>query len=79
MTVRPKLRIGVVGVGFGAQVQIPGFQSEGLKVVAVCSKRVNWLAHGIVGGNQEIRREITKGKFEDTNIREAVKIDLGCR
>jgi len=36
--VHPKLRIGVVGVGFGAQVQIPGFQSEGLKVVAVCTR-----------------------------------------
>jgi len=38
VTVHPKLRIGVIGVGFGAQVQIPGFQSEGLKVVAVCAR-----------------------------------------
>ena len=28
------LRIGVVGVGFGAQVHLPGLQSEGLDVVA---------------------------------------------
>tara|TARA_R110000824_G_scaffold280251_2_gene468393 strand:+ start:2816 stop:4321 length:1506 start_codon:yes stop_codon:yes gene_type:complete len=33
---------------------------------------VNWLAIGIEAGNQEIRREITKGKFEDINIREVV-------
>jgi predicted dehydrogenase len=33
------LRIGVVGVGFGALVQIPGFLSEGVEVVAVCSRR----------------------------------------
>lgn len=33
------LRIGVVGVGFGAAVHIPAFQSEGLEVVAVCSRR----------------------------------------
>ena len=31
--------IGVIGVGFGAQVHIPAFQSEGLEVVAVCSRR----------------------------------------
>ena len=35
---------------------------------------VNWLAIGIEAGNQEIRREITKGKFEDINIREVVKM-----
>ncbi|PZC48662.1 MAG: myo-inositol 2-dehydrogenase / D-chiro-inositol 1-dehydrogenase [Chloroflexi bacterium] len=34
-----KLRVGVIGVGFGATVQIPGFQSEGWDVVAVCSRR----------------------------------------
>ena len=33
------LRVGVVGVGFGAQVQIPGFLSEGVEVVAVCTRR----------------------------------------
>ena len=35
---------------------------------------VNWLCPGIEAGNQEIRREITKGKFEDINIREVVKM-----
>ena len=35
---------------------------------------VNWLALGIEAGNQDIRREITKGKFEDINIREVVKM-----
>ena len=33
------LRIGVIGVGFGAQVHIPAFQSEGVEVEAVCSRR----------------------------------------
>ena len=35
---------------------------------------VNWLALGIEAGNQEIRREITKGRFEDINIREVCGI-----
>lgn len=33
------LRMGVVGVGFGATVHIPAFQSEGIDVVAICSRR----------------------------------------
>lgn len=33
------LRIGVIGVGFGTVVQIPGFQSEGVEVAAVCARR----------------------------------------
>ncbi len=33
------VRIGVVGTGFGTQVHIPAFQSEGLEVVAICSRR----------------------------------------
>jgi predicted dehydrogenase len=33
------LRVGVIGVGFGTQVQIPAFQSEGVEVVAVCARR----------------------------------------
>ena len=33
-----KRRIGVIGVGFGAQVHLPGLQSEGWEVVAVCSR-----------------------------------------
>ncbi|MGE0058852.1 MAG: Gfo/Idh/MocA family protein [Dehalococcoidia bacterium] len=38
MNNRP-LRIGVAGVGFGAAVHIPAFQSEGVEVVAVCTRR----------------------------------------
>ena len=34
---------------------------------------VNWLAPGIEAGNQTIRQEITKGKFEDVNIREVIR------
>jgi predicted dehydrogenase len=33
------IRIGVVGVNFGAVVQLPGLQSEGYEVVAVCASR----------------------------------------
>ena len=33
------LRVGVIGVGFGATVHIPAFQSEGLEVVAVAARR----------------------------------------
>ena len=33
------IRIGVVGVNFGAQVQLPGLISEGYEVVAVCARR----------------------------------------
>ncbi|MBI4286878.1 MAG: Gfo/Idh/MocA family oxidoreductase, partial [Chloroflexi bacterium] len=38
MADRP-LRIGIIGVGFGATVHIPGLQSEGVEVVAVCARR----------------------------------------
>jgi len=33
-----KRRVGVIGVGFGAQVYVPAFQSEGWDVVAICSR-----------------------------------------
>lgn len=33
------IRIGVIGVGFGAKVQAPAFQDEGFEVVAICSRR----------------------------------------
>ncbi len=33
---------------------------------------VNWLCLGIEAGNQKVRREIEKGKFKDTDIREVV-------
>ena len=31
-------RIGVIGIGFGAQVYVPGLQSEGWEVAALCSR-----------------------------------------
>jgi len=31
-------RIGIIGVGFGVQVHVPGFQSEGWEVAAICSR-----------------------------------------
>ncbi|MBI4328415.1 MAG: Gfo/Idh/MocA family oxidoreductase [Chloroflexi bacterium] len=37
--VEGRLRIGVIGVGYGTQVQVPGFQSEGVEVAAVCAQR----------------------------------------
>ena len=33
-----KRRIGIIGVGFGAQVHAPGFRSEGWDVAAICSR-----------------------------------------
>ena len=31
-------RVGIIGLGFGAQVHLPAFQSEGWEVAAVCSR-----------------------------------------
>src|ERR1700716_1979053 len=31
-------KIGVIGVGFGAQVHVPGFRSEGWEIAAICSR-----------------------------------------
>jgi len=31
------LRVGIVGTGFGARVQVPGFRSAGYEVTAICS------------------------------------------
>lgn len=38
MQLRP-VRIGIIGVGFGAAVHIPAFQSEGHEVGAICARR----------------------------------------
>lgn len=34
---------------------------------------INWLALGIESGSKQVRLEVTKGKFEDTNIKSIVK------
>jgi len=34
---------------------------------------INWLALGVEAANQEIRREVSKGTFEEVNIREVVQ------
>ncbi|MEP6663530.1 MAG: radical SAM protein, partial [Verrucomicrobiota bacterium] len=34
---------------------------------------INWLALGIEAGNQTVRREVSKGSFQDINIREVIK------
>jgi radical SAM superfamily enzyme YgiQ (UPF0313 family) len=34
---------------------------------------VRWLCLGIEAGNQDVRREISKGRFQEVNIREAVR------
>ena len=31
-------KVGIIGVGFGAQVHVPGFRSEGWDVAAICSR-----------------------------------------
>jgi radical SAM superfamily enzyme YgiQ (UPF0313 family) len=35
---------------------------------------INWLCLGIEAGNQTVRRDIEKGRFQDTNIRDIVKL-----
>ena len=40
MTTNPPLRIGVIGVGFGATVHVPGFLSEGWEVPVVWGRRI---------------------------------------
>jgi radical SAM superfamily enzyme YgiQ (UPF0313 family) len=34
---------------------------------------IRWLCLGIEAGNQEVRREVSKGRFQEINIREAVR------
>jgi radical SAM superfamily enzyme YgiQ (UPF0313 family) len=34
---------------------------------------INWLALGVEAGNQMVRREVSKGSFQDINIREVIK------
>jgi radical SAM superfamily enzyme YgiQ (UPF0313 family) len=34
---------------------------------------INWLALGVEAGNQTVRREVSKGSFEDVNIRHVIK------
>lgn len=34
---------------------------------------INWLALGVEAGNQTIRREVSKGSFQDVNIREVAR------
>ena len=36
-----KPRVGIIGLGFGAQVHLPAFQSEGWEVAAICSRHVD--------------------------------------
>jgi radical SAM superfamily enzyme YgiQ (UPF0313 family) len=39
---------------------------------------VNWLALGIESGNARVRKDVTKGNFEDTDIRDIVKKIRDC-
>ena len=39
---------------------------------------VNWLALGIEAGNQSVRQEVSKGSFEDINIRDVCKTVQGA-
>jgi len=34
---------------------------------------INWLALGVEAGNQTVRREVSKGSFQDINIRDVIK------
>lgn len=60
------------GFNFWAYSRIDTVKPEYLEKLKAAG--VNWLALGIEAGNQEIRREITKGRFEDINIREVVRM-----
>ncbi len=45
-------RVGIIGIGFGTQVHVPGFRSEGWDVVALCSRNEEKVkqaakAHGV--------------------------------
>lgn len=46
-----KRRIGIIGVGFGAQVYVPGLQSEGWDVAAVCSRSRDKAAKAAAAAN----------------------------
>jgi len=35
------LRVGIIGTGFGARVQVPGFRAAGYEVTAICSARMD--------------------------------------
>ncbi len=43
------LRVGVIGVGFGAQVYVPAFRSEGWDVAALCSRNRDKAAKAAAG------------------------------
>ena len=63
------LRIGVIGVGFGTVVHIPGFQSEGIEVLAVCASREErareaWQGPGVS----------SQGSGDTTMVRRVVRV-----
>src|SRR3981081_3333446 len=35
------LRVGIVGTGFGARVQVPGFRAAGFEITAICSAHLD--------------------------------------
>ena len=39
-------KVGIIGVGFGAQVYVPAFRSEGWDVAAICSRNRDKAAQG---------------------------------
>ncbi|MEE8443574.1 MAG: Gfo/Idh/MocA family oxidoreductase [Dehalococcoidia bacterium] len=72
MTSSP-LRIGVIGVGFGTTVHVPGFQSEWMQVVALCSRRrerVEKAARdlGIPGVYTDYRRMLEEADLDAVSI-----------
>jgi predicted dehydrogenase len=66
-------RIGVIGVGFGAQVHVPGLQSEGWDVAAVCSRSRDKAAQvakaaGIEGVHSDPHELIRRGDLDAVAI-----------
>ena len=67
------LRIGVIGTGFGTNVHVPGFQSEGIQVVAVCARRrerAEKAAHdfGIPGVYTDYRQMLKEADLDAVSI-----------
>ena len=55
-----------------AYARVDSIQADQLKLFKKAG--INWLCLGIEAADQEVRMDISKGRFKDVNIREVVKI-----
>lgn len=68
-----KRRVGIIGVGFGAQVYVPAFASEGWEVAALCSRdgqkaRLAADAAGVRDIHTDARELIARGDIDAVGI-----------